>query len=221
MVSLDQPRFTSWGQGGASACPQEGHRKGLQGRQSSTSSVCREKVESMALGPQPTDSPTFLDITDLICTVSIVFCCCQCLYPFFRCIFSFLETFLDKPSPFAICAFTSASFFSLQSRILISHVYLILGSHFLELYCEPNIDAFYNSLLFPVVNLFQKCVFFLGGKVPHLSNGRTASYNTRVYFLVLSSDEEMSAQVWAFGGCWFFGPLPVHLVAIRTLISDL
>lgn len=204
MVDLDQPRFTCWGHGGTSACPPEGHRTPWKTK----CSVYREKVESMALGQQPPDSPAFLDITDLICTVSIAFCSCQCLCPFFRCIFSFLVTFLDTPSPFAICASTSASFFSLQPRILISHVYLILGSHFLELYCEPNRDAFYNALLFPVVNLFQKCVFSLGGKVPHLSNGRMASYNNKVYFLVLSSDEEMSAQVWGFGGCWFFGPHP-------------
>lgn len=77
-----------------------------------------------------TRPPTFLDIIDFICIITNFFCCYQCPHPFLRCIFSLLRAFLDTTSPFAICAIcavTSASFFSLRSRILTSHVRPILN----------------------------------------------------------------------------------------------
>lgn len=51
--------------------------------------------------------------------------------------------FLDTPSPFASA---SAGFSSLQSAVLTSHVYFVVGSHFLELRCGPKTDGFLQFL---------------------------------------------------------------------------
>lgn len=175
-------------------------------------------MESIALGQQSPDSSTFLDISDLICFLLLPMPMSILQY-----IFSFLETFLDIPSLFAICASTSTRFFSLQSRILISHGYLTLGSHFLELYCETNIDAFYISLLFPVVNVFFfKSVFFLlGAKLPIFP--MTGWLHTTLGFIFWCFPLMRRCLLRSGGlvGAGFCPPLPVHLVVIRTLISDL
>lgn len=55
--------------------------------------------------------------------------------------------------------------------------------------------------------------------MPQLTYRRMVSANIRVSFLELSL-AQMSVQVWLFVGTGFLVPLPVHLVAIRTVISD-
>lgn len=123
-----------------------------------------------------------------------------------RCVASPPTTFLDAPGP--LC-----HLLPLQPRVLLSHGCLVLMPHFLELYREPKIDAFCDSLPCPVV-FFKSVVFFLGANRPTFHAEASGRFSG-----AFPGKERGLPQP----GFWWVlasvSPLPGHLVAITTVFQ--